>query len=198
MTNLLMLQAMNKLKKKDRGIYNHSLRVAVIAEMMASHLRLDEKQTYQLVNGCWLHDIGKLLIPIQFMKKTASFSPIEWEMLKRYPTVGAEILRELDKIDGHIIDIVELHHERWDGEGFPYGLGGQAIPVFARICAIVDSFDNMVTGRPFHKKISSRDAKEQLLLHAGTQFDPYYVHIYISIFDLIDQQLNNQLHPNIC
>ncbi len=198
MTSLLMLEAMNKLKKKDREIYNHSLRVAEIAEMIASHLHLDGKQTYQLVNGCWLHDIGKLLIPIQFMKKTGSFSPIEREILKRYPTLGAESLRALNKIDGHIIDIVELHHERWDGQGFPYGLRGQDIPVFARICAIVDSFDNMVKILPYHKKLSSRVAKEQLLMDAGTLFDPYYVHICISLFDLIDQQLINQLHPNIC
>ena len=198
MTSLLMLESMNKLKKKDREIYNHSLRVAEIAEMIASYLHLDKKQTYQLVNGCWLHDIGKLLIPIQFMKKTGSFSPIERAILKRYPTFGAESLRALNKIDGHIIDIVELHHERWDGQGFPYGLRGQDIPVFARICAIVDSFDNMVKVLPYHKKLSSREAKEQLLMDAGTLFDPYYVHICISLFDQIDQQLINQLHPNIC
>ena len=189
---------MNKLKKKDRVIYNHSLRVAAIAEMFALHLRLDEKQTYQLVNGCWLHDIGRLLIPVKFIKKTASFSPIEWEIVKRYPTVGAEILRELDTIDGHIIDIVELHRERWDGKGFPYGLRGQAIPEFAMICAIADSFDNMITDNRSNKKLSSEEAKEQLLQKAGTHFDPYYVHIFISLFDQIDQQLNNQLHPNIC
>lgn len=198
MTSLLMLEAMNKLKKKDREIYNHSLRVAEIAEMIASYLHLDKKQTYQLVNGCWLHDIGKLLIPIQFMKKTGSFSPIERTILKRYPTFGAESLRALNKIDGHIIDIVELHHERWDGQGFPYGLRGQDIPVFARICAIVDSFDNMVKVLPYHKKLSSREAKEQLLMDAGTLFDPYYVHICVSLFDQIEQQLINQLHPNIC
>lgn len=200
MTSLLMLEAMNKLKKKDRRIYNHSLRVAGIAEAVAYHLCLDEKQTYQLVNGCWLHDIGKLMIPMKFMHRTALISPIERNMFKRYPTVGAEILRELDNIDGHIIDIVELHHERWDGKGFPYGLREQAIPVFARICAISNAYDNMVTNpdRPYYMKLSSRDAKEQLLMDAGTLFDPYYVHICISLFDLIDQQLINQLHPNIC
>ncbi|MCR8636409.1 HD-GYP domain-containing protein [Paenibacillus radicis (ex Xue et al. 2023)] len=180
---VLMHNEMNQLLERDSETYDHSVRVASMAKVMAHGLKLDPKQTYQLVNGCYLHDIGKLRIPMEILNKPSGLAPHEWDLMRLHPTVGANMLKEYAFIDQEIIDVVEFHHERWSGDGYCAGLKGQDIPVFARICSIIDAFDCMISRRSYHRGLTVNEAIDQLVLNAGTQFDKQYVHIFI-------QQLN--------
>lgn len=93
-------------------------------------------------------------------------------------------MQEYRHLDKEIIEIVQFHHERWNGEGYPTGISGHNIPDFARICAIIDAFDCMVSNRPYRQGMSVGEATNQLLLHAGQQFDEHYVRIFIQLFHL--------------
>ncbi|NHN29756.1 HD-GYP domain-containing protein [Paenibacillus agricola] len=172
---------MDQLMEKDVETYEHSMRVASLAKAMAVGMGLDKKRKHQLVTGCFLHDIGKLRIPIEVLNKTTSLLPHEWDLMRLHPSIGAHILREYANLDMEIINIVEFHHERWNGQGYPNGLSGHAIPEFARICAVLDAYDCMISDRPYRSKLTVAEAITQLLLHAGEQFDEKYVHILIQL-----------------
>ncbi|SFM06741.1 HDIG domain-containing protein [Paenibacillus sp. 1_12] len=184
MQYMLMIDEMNQLMDRDSHTYDHSVRVSSLAKVMALGLNLNERQTNHLVTGCFLHDIGKLRIPIEILNKTSSLTPNEWNLMKLHPGVGTELLHEYQYLDKEIIEIVHFHHERWDGEGYPNGLSGRDIPEFARICAIIDAFDCMVSNRPYRKGLSVGEATKQLLTNAGQQFDENYVRIFIKLFNL--------------
>jgi putative nucleotidyltransferase with HDIG domain len=180
----LMVEDMNQMMEVDTDTYEHSVRVASIAKAMAIGLKLDKRQAHQLITGCFLHDIGKLRIPQEVLNKTSALAPHEWNLMKLHSTIGADMLRQHAHIDKEIIEVVEFHHERWNGEGYPKGLHGLEIPVFARICAIIDAFDCMISDRPYRKALSVSEATKQLLQHAGQQFDESYVHMFIQLLKL--------------
>ncbi|MBP1989006.1 HD-GYP domain-containing protein [Paenibacillus eucommiae] len=179
----LMEMEMGLLLAKDKGTYKHSLRLASIADALGSHLKFDNVQREKLVAGCLLHDLGKTGIPDEILGKSSSLTVQEWEVMKQHPTIGVEMLMKNKHVDKEIINIVEFHHERWSGGGYPKGLRGNEIPVFARICAIIDAYDCMISERPYHKGLSKSEAKEQLVLHSGTQFDPFYVQEFILLLE---------------
>ncbi|MNI24188.1 Cyclic di-GMP phosphodiesterase response regulator RpfG [compost metagenome] len=184
MANMLILREMNELMEKDIATYEHSLRVQALAKAMAPQLQLSYEQQAIFVSGCFLHDIGKSLVPIEILNKSSALNPQEWEIMKHHSSLGALILRDYPQIDPDIISVVELHHERWNGKGYPHGLKGEAIPIFARVCAIIDSFDCMISDRPYRKGCTVKEAKCELLKHAGSQFDPFYVNLFIQTFGL--------------
>ncbi|TBL75416.1 HD-GYP domain-containing protein [Paenibacillus thalictri] len=169
--------------EKDSDTYDHSVRVSSMAKLVAAELKLNQRETFQLVNGCLLHDVGKLRVPLEILQKPSALEPHEWDLMRLHPIIGAKLLHQKSFVDEVIIGIVTYHHERWDGKGYPYGLRGDSIPIFARICAIIDSFDSMVSKRPYHKGLSVNEAMEQLTQNAGTQFDKDYVRLFIRLFD---------------
>ncbi|MDF2961347.1 MAG: hypothetical protein K0S39_3082 [Paenibacillus sp.] len=181
---VMMIQEMNQLLERDPDTYDHSVRVASLAKIVASGLKLDYKQTNQLVNGCFLHDVGKIRVPPEILNKPSDLDVHEWDLMKVHPVIGAELLQEYSFIDQETVDVVRYHHEWWNGKGYPAGLKGQEIPVFARICAIIDAFDCMISERPYREGLTVRKAIEQLLLNADTQFDRQYVHIFIKLLNL--------------
>ncbi|TXK79645.1 HD domain-containing protein [Paenibacillus sp. N3.4] len=176
---------LNMLREKDKNTYLHSFRVAKMAKKMGIQLCLNEVERDRLVKGCLFHDIGKLFIPEEIIAKPDILTLLEWEIMKKHPSIGAEWIRSHRSMDTSIIDIIEFHHERWDGQGYPCGLKGTEIPAYARICAIIDAFDSMISERPYHRGLSVEEAKEQLLLHSDTQFDRYYV---MEFLDLLHQE----------
>ncbi len=180
----LMIDEMNQLMDKDSITYDHSVRVSSLAKVMARGLNLNERQTNHLVTGCFLHDIGKLRIPQEILNKTSALTSHEWDLIKLHPSIGAKLLQEYRHLDKEIVDIVQFHHERWNGGGYPTGISGRNIPDFARICAIIDAFDCMVSNRPYRQGMSVGEATNQLLLNAGQQFDEHYVRIFIQLFNL--------------
>ncbi|CAH0120918.1 MULTISPECIES: HD-GYP domain-containing protein [unclassified Paenibacillus] len=188
MQSIVTFEELDLLKEKDIDTYRHSLKVGKLALSMAFHLNLDQKRTRLLYNGCCLHDIGKLFVPDTILRNQEELEPSEWETMKSHPSLGAELLRKRSNVDQDIIDIVEFHHERWDGHGYPYGLKGADIPMFARICAIIDSFESMRSDRPYRKRLSLSQAKDELRNNSGTQFDKYYVDVFLSLPDTILDQ----------
>ncbi|MGG1550473.1 HD-GYP domain-containing protein [Paenibacillus ferrarius] len=176
----LYKDVMKQLLKKDLNTYEHSVRVGKLCAAMAAPLGLDEKQAKWLLLGGYLHDVGKMFVPKYILTKTSALSPHEWKIMQQHTQWGAQILLDYE-VEPEIIDIIHFHHERLNGKGYPLGLGGRNIPVLAQICGIVDSFDSMVSDRPYRKGMPIHDAVEELLLHSGTQFDSEYVQKFLTL-----------------
>ncbi|MEC0144314.1 HD-GYP domain-containing protein [Paenibacillus alginolyticus] len=165
---------------KDEVTYSHSLRLGSMAKIMANHLRFDEEQKENLIIGCCLHDYGKIFTPEKILHKESALTSKEWEIMKRHPVIGARLLI-LENVEQEIIDVVKYHHERIDGKGYPYGLKGDEIPNYSKICSIIDSYDSMVSNRVYRKGLTPLQAREELMKHSGTQFDEFYVREFVSI-----------------
>ncbi|WLR61349.1 diguanylate cyclase [Guptibacillus hwajinpoensis] len=165
---------------KDVYTYKHSRRVYEYAIEFSNKLNLNNNDQKILVMGALIHDIGKLEIPRDVINKKGKLTKDEWEMVQKHVIWGREIVstnREL----ADLLPLVELHHERYDGKGYPYGLSGQEIPRLVRMLTIIDSFDAMTTERPYQKTKSISEAIDELQKCAETQFDPELVHKFIEV-----------------
>lgn len=176
-----MLNILYRLMKKDVATYEHSMRVGSLAKIMALYLNFNPQQTRDLVAGCLMHDIGKILVPDETLKKESSLTAIEWETMRRHPALGASLAASEGIESQTILEIIKYHHERWDGAGYPYGLRGDNIPTYARICSVIDSFDCMVHDRPYKKGGSIQDAKDELWHQCSKQFDKSLVQVFLNI-----------------
>lgn len=173
---------------KHPETYHHSVRVAMLAEKIAKPLELSNADKEQLVRGCFLHDIGKSMIPREVILQSESLSETQREIIKLYPIIGAEMIESNPGFGSEISKIVKYHQERWDGSGYPEGLSGEEIPYAARICAVIDSFDLMMAKRRYHQnRYKVGETKIEVLKQCGTKFDPDVVHALIK---LPDQVLN--------
>lgn len=181
MKNERLLYILFRLMKKEPSIYEHCMRIGKMAKIMAWHLHYNQDQTRSLVVGCLLHDIGKIFIPTDIINKEAGTTVEEWETMKRYPVLGANLAQKEGIRDLNIIEIIRFHRERWDGAGYPYGLRGEFIPSFARICSILDAFDGMLQDRPQRKGVSVQEAKQELWYQSRKQFDKSFVQVFMSI-----------------
>ncbi len=165
---------------KDRYTYGHSRKVSDYAIAIANALDLAPSTINNIRSAGLLHDIGKIGVPDYIFNKDAGLDDYEKEMMKEHPKLGVEILR-------HVVDLVSCipailhHHERFDGTGYPAGLQGEKIPIEARILAIADAYDAMVSPRPYRKELNCQEALEELKRCAGVQFDPLLVEIFIKI-----------------
>lgn len=156
---------------KDVYTFKHSKRVFSYAVDMADELNLDESDRRLLVLGALIHDIGKLEIPRDILNKKSKLTQAEWEIVKKHVLWGKEIVLVSDKFKD-LVPLVELHHERYDGKGYPHGLQGEQIPRLARMLCIIDSFDAMTTERPYQATKSFDDALLEMKKCSGSQFDP--------------------------
>jgi putative nucleotidyltransferase with HDIG domain len=184
-----------QLQDKDKVTFEHCLRVRKLAEAMASFLiNSDDAEKQNFIRGCFIHDIGKLMTPNKILNKPSALTPDEWQVLKRHPVTGVNLFINKSNIHKQIIEIVEYHHERWDGLGYPYGLKGNEIPVFARICSIIDAFDSMISDRPYRKGLSLEKAKEELHNQSWSQFDGFYVNQFLSLSDSLLTSSSKYIH----
>ena len=167
---------------KNKDISGHSERVADYAASIGKALAMTEEQLVTLRSAALLHDIGKIHIPEDILNKKGKLTEEEFELIKMHPVYSADIVRELPKI-GNIIEDIRLHHERYDGCGYPEGIGGTEIPIGARILAIADAFDAMQSDRPYRKAMSLKESVQELEDNSGTQFDPGLVALFIDQFD---------------
>ena len=158
------------LDARDPYTAGHSERVSAIAVGIGRQLRLDDEQLEVLRLGALLHDIGKIGVPDEVLRKPGALTPPEFELIKHHPSLGARILRSVPFLARHI-PIVELHHERPDGKGYPHGLAGEEIPLLARIAHVADAFDAMTSARAYRPARSSGEALSELWRCAGAQFD---------------------------
>lgn len=167
---------------KDIYTYQHSKRVFHYAVDMSEVLQLSEEEKRRLVLGALIHDIGKLEIPRDIINKKGKLEAHEWEMMKKHVTYGKEILGSTKKYDD-LLPLVELHHEHYNGKGYPYGLKGDRIPKLARILCVIDSFDAMTTERPYQRTKDFTEAIFELRKCSGQQFDPNFVEPFIKMIE---------------
>lgn len=171
----LNLQAVQSLalavEAKDPYTKGHSERVAEISEHIGSILAMPAEQLERLRIAGILHDIGKIGVPESVLLKKEPLAPAEYDLIRKHPVDGANILRPLNFL-ADIIPAVYHHHERYDGKGYPAGLPGSQTPTWARIIQVADTYDAMTTDRPYRSAFSTVRAAEELRRGSGTQFDP--------------------------
>ena len=155
--------------------------IATIVSALARSLELPDHEVDKIRVAALLHDVGKVGIPQDILEKPSSLTPAEWRSVVQHPRIGQVILEQATTLRD-AVPIILHHHERYGGEGYPYGLRGNEIPLGARIVAIADAYDAMIQDRPYKGKISHSAAVEELKRHAGTQFDPELVEIFCDIY----------------
>ena len=158
------------LDARDPYTAGHSERVSVFAVAMGEELKLDSETKETLRLGALLHDIGKIGVPDEVLRKSSALTAAEYETIKSHPSAGARILRSIPFLAPHI-PIVELHHERPDGQGYPYGLRGEEIPLAARIVHVADAFDAITSARAYRSGRIPVEAIAELRRCVGTDFD---------------------------
>jgi diguanylate cyclase (GGDEF)-like protein/putative nucleotidyltransferase with HDIG domain len=164
---------------KDKYTLGHSERVMDYTVMIARAMGLGGERIRLLKIAALLHDIGKVEIPESVLNKTGPLTEDELKLLRKHPDYSVDILEPLSSID-QLIDSIKYHHERFDGKGYPTGIKGNDIPLEARILCVADSFDAMLSHRPYRKGMEIDDVVAELEKNAGTQFDPYIVQAFLS------------------
>lgn len=170
---------MDTLFAKSERERNHSERVGLICEAIATKLQMDKEKVDRIRVAGFLHDIGKIGISEGILNKIGKLNRVEWETMKLHPAKGARILENTMEFKD-LAEIVLSHHERYDGTGYPNGLQGSKIPAEARIITVADSFDAMANERTYRKALSEEDIINELIRCSGTQFDPKIVSTFIN------------------
>lgn len=169
------------LEAKDHYTKEHSERVTALALNLANHLGLSETEIESLRFAGHLHDIGKVGIQDKILLKPGRLTPEEYEVIKRHPLIGAEIVGHISLLRDEVL-IIKHHHERWDGKGYPDGLAGEEIPFLARILAVADTYDAMTSNRPYRPPLSHEVALREIRQNSGTQFDPLVVEAFLDLW----------------
>ncbi|WP_309120459.1 diguanylate cyclase [Paenibacillus sp.] len=175
-------QQLNIFLSKDVYTFQHSKRVYRYAMELSDRLSLTDAEKKTLVLGALIHDIGKLEIPRDVLNKKGKLTNEEWEMVKKHVLWGKEIASTNEKFKP-LLPLIELHHERYDGKGYPRGLKGEEIPKLARALCVIDSFDAMTTERPYQRTKTFQEAIVELRAHAGKQFDPEFAEAFIAMIE---------------
>jgi ribonuclease P protein subunit RPR2 len=166
------------LEAKDRQTGLHAQRVQHYALTLTEGVDPGLLDDASLEYGFVLHDIGKIGVPNQVLEKREPLTDAEWRLIQAHPTIGAEILGDVTLLQGHGLDVVRHHHERWDGGGYPESLAGEEIPLGARIFALADTLDAMTSNRPYRQALGWERATEEILGQTGRQFDPEVVKVF--------------------
>ena len=165
---------------KDAYTKGHQERVSLLTEILGQEMSLPEEEAKILQQAAILHDIGKIGVPEQILRKTGKLTAEEFQIIKQHPAIGAEIISPVQFLQ-EARPIVLYHHERFDGKGYPEGLQGEQIPRGARIIAVADAIDAMLSNRPYAPASSAERVRKELRLCAGLQFDPQIVDIALKI-----------------
>jgi putative nucleotidyltransferase with HDIG domain len=164
----------------DSYTQDHSVRVAALAAAIAREMGLPGDKVEDIRVAGLLHDVGKIDVSLDVLTKASRLTDAEWEQMKRHTTHGATLLQPMGGLLHMAVPIVLYHHERWDGSGY-HGLVGEQIPLGARILAIADAYDSMVTDRPYRTGRTPWEALLEVEHYAGTQFDPAVVNAFTAL-----------------
>ncbi|MFJ7848557.1 HD domain-containing phosphohydrolase [Peribacillus sp. NPDC097224] len=184
--NLSMIRTLAKtLDKRDPYTAGHSERVATYSKWMALKIGLDTKTCEELYKAALLHDIGKIGIPDEILRKPTKLSNEEYEIIKKHPEIGADILSTMEpkRTIMNAVETARYHHERLNGSGYPDQLAGKEIPLFAKIVGIADTFDAMTTDRPYNKGLSYHEAAKELMTCKDTHFDEALVIAFLTALE---------------
>jgi two-component system, cell cycle response regulator len=175
------------LHEREPELERHLEGVASLAAALGRALSLDAEELDVLVRAAELHDIGKIAIPDEILHKRGGLTTEEWALMRKHTLIGERVL-EAAPAFGQVAKLVRSTHERWDGEGYPYGLSGREIPLGSRVILICDAYNAMIEGRPYRAAISSEQALEELRRCAGSQFDPELVKTFAEkVIPALDQ-----------
>jgi len=170
------------LDKRDKETEAHTVRVAQIAIRLGQKLGLDEKDIQNLRRGALLHDIGKLVIPNEILFKPGPLSDPEWKIMKMHPKIVKDLLQNFT-VPEDVLEVPYSHHEKWDGSGYPEGLAGEGIPYSARIFALIDVYDALISDRPYRPRFSRKEALDYIQEQSGTHFDPEIVPEFLELVE---------------
>ncbi len=176
----------------SKSEYNkqHHLETARFAELLARVMGLSHQQVEQIRVASLLHDVGILSIPESIINKPGLVTEAEMDIIAQHPELGAQLLRPIRALK-EICEVVENHHECWDGTGYPRGKKGEEIPLPARIVAIVDAYHAMISNRPYRPAMTRDQAKQALKNGAGSQWDPLLVDIFMAVLDNLEKESNS-------
>jgi len=158
----------------------HSLRVANWCKLVAERVGIQGEALQIIYLGALFHDIGKIGVPKSILCKEGPLNKKEWEIMELHPVIGANIVQTSCPM-ATVIPIIHAHQERFDGRGYPSRLGGEHIPLGARILAVADAYDAMTDDRPYRGARSSEDAIEEIVINRGYQFDPQVVDVFLNL-----------------
>ncbi|MGB9674399.1 MAG: PAS domain S-box protein [Anaerolineales bacterium] len=168
------------LELRDRETKGHTMRVTELTLALAEAYGVNQNLLPHIRRGAILHDIGKMAISDQILNKPGPLSTEEWALMQQHPQIAYDLLRKIDYLKP-ALDIPYCHHEHWDGSGYPRGLKGEEIPLAARLFAVVDVWDALISDRPYRKAWKKEDALDYIRQQAGKQFDPRVVDIFLKI-----------------
>jgi HD-GYP domain-containing protein (c-di-GMP phosphodiesterase class II) len=168
--------------KKDSYTGGHTKRVAHFSDCIAKEMDLNTTEIRDLKMAAVLHDIGKIGIEDKILKKDSALNDEEFAIMKEHPRLGYEILGHIDSLH-NVVDGMRFHHERPDGKGYPFGLKGDEIPVIAMIISVADTFDAMISTRPYRKGLPPMDAYDEIIRFRGTQFSENVVDAFCRWFE---------------
>jgi len=166
------------IEAKDSYTGEHVEYTATLAEEIANSLRLPRAEVENIKHAAVLHDLGKVGISENILSKQGPLTSQEREVIKNHPSIATEILREIRALRGAVPGVL-YHHERFDGTGYPLGLKGEEIPLGARIVAIADVYQALISDRPYRKAFSKKKAAKIIKEEAGKQFDPKIVEMFL-------------------
>lgn len=172
----------------DKGAGEHIRRVGRFAGMLARLADLPTQTAHLVEQAAPLHDVGKVMLPVELLLKPSALTNQEFEQVKRHADAGSELLEGPDSpLVRMASEIAASHHERWDGSGYPNGLRGEEIPIEGRITAICDVFDTLISARPYKDPWSVQNAIDYLIEQSGRQFDPRLVELFVSALAQIEE-----------
>jgi len=188
----------NVIEVRDHYTSHHSNRIADLAVRTARILGYEEKSLEQVKLAAMLHDIGKIGVPDHILNKPGPLDETELSIFRKHPEIGANIVSTINELSD-IADVIHAHQERYDGAGYPKGLRGEEIPLTARLIAVVDAYVAITDERPYKPARSDLEAQKELIVNAGSQFDPKIVDAFLYALQLARRDSTTQKdlpHPS--
>jgi len=187
-SNINMLQAYETtieswartLNLRDEETQEHTRRVVDLAVNLARRMDFSDDEIIALRRGAYLHDIGKIAIPDSILHKPEPLTEEEWNQMRQHPKIAYDLLEPISFLNESLA-VPFSHHEKWDGSGYPLGLRGEEIPKAARLFSVVDVWDALTSDRPYRKTWTEAEALDYIEKHAGTQFDPQVVDVFLAL-----------------
>jgi len=176
-----MLVSISRALEERDLTYGHGARVAALAEPVAVRLGWERQRIRALRISAPLHDVGKVKVRPQVLRKPGPLTLEEREEIRCHPGAGAQLVLPLRRFHD-ALPYVLFHHERWDGDGYPAGLRRRAIPLEARVLAVADAFDAMISPRPYRQSLTHEHALAEVERGAGTQFDPRVAELFVDVW----------------